>query len=482
MRKVFSFLICTILLFVLLNLVNAVLMDDRIYSKNSEFYDNNNQDEYDVLFFGSSHITRSVIPMELWKEYGITSYNLGNLGQLIPVNYWVLKDALNRVKPKVVVIDVYPLSMNEKTNVGSFFGIMHETFDVIPFSITKMQALSDLLDFDDAIQYIFPLEYFHINWENFHSFYSDATSRKSISKGGQLYVSDGTETIVTLNNPFYNSNETYYEEETTAKVYLRKIIELCNDNGVDILLLNTPYDEDVEDVKWNNSAQLIADEYNVNYLNCCKMDSPVNFRVDYYDGGKHVNPSGARSITKIIGKYLREKYNLNLEHSNEIVNRWNYYYEEYLGQKVLDLKRQTQMESYFILLKDSDYDILIDFNSKDILNEELTIELLKNLKIETDKLVPESWILIKAGERAEIYKHEELDNKEISTVLGNMYVDKCDDSISILFDDRVIYSDEQYSDIPDGVLRILVLDSKTHDLLDQCSICYENELKNEVVR
>ena len=57
--------------------------------------------EYDVLFFGSSHMVNDVFPMVLWKNYGLTSYNLGGHGASIAASYWELRLATQYHKPKV---------------------------------------------------------------------------------------------------------------------------------------------------------------------------------------------------------------------------------------------------------------------------------------------------------------------------------------------------------------------------------------------
>ena len=46
------------------------------YSKYADYYDR--PEEFDVLFFGTSHVLRGVFPMELWNDYGIVSYNMSN--------------------------------------------------------------------------------------------------------------------------------------------------------------------------------------------------------------------------------------------------------------------------------------------------------------------------------------------------------------------------------------------------------------------
>ena len=43
------------------------------YSKYYDFY--KQQQDFDVLFLGTSHVLNAVYPMELWRDYGIVSYN-----------------------------------------------------------------------------------------------------------------------------------------------------------------------------------------------------------------------------------------------------------------------------------------------------------------------------------------------------------------------------------------------------------------------
>ena len=46
------------------------------YSKYYDFY--SQQQDFDVLFLGTSHVINAVYPMELWRDYGIVSYNMAN--------------------------------------------------------------------------------------------------------------------------------------------------------------------------------------------------------------------------------------------------------------------------------------------------------------------------------------------------------------------------------------------------------------------
>ncbi len=62
--------------------------------------------EYDVLFFGSSHMKHTMLPLELWHDYGITSYNLGIASERFPTTYWTMENAIAHKQPKIVVADV----------------------------------------------------------------------------------------------------------------------------------------------------------------------------------------------------------------------------------------------------------------------------------------------------------------------------------------------------------------------------------------
>ena len=84
---------------------NEVLLMKSNEEKFADYYSLENKD-HDVLFLGTSHMLNSIIPMELWDHFGLTSYNMAIRNGRIPTDYWILKNALHYSKPKVVVIDI----------------------------------------------------------------------------------------------------------------------------------------------------------------------------------------------------------------------------------------------------------------------------------------------------------------------------------------------------------------------------------------
>jgi hypothetical protein len=69
----------------------------------------------DIFIFGSSRSNHHYHPEILKKEMGLTSYNVGAQGQQILFQTTVQKIVLNRVKPRLIILDVSPDWMYESS-------------------------------------------------------------------------------------------------------------------------------------------------------------------------------------------------------------------------------------------------------------------------------------------------------------------------------------------------------------------------------
>ena len=49
---------------------------------------------FDVLFMGTSRTLDAIQPMELWRDWGVTSYNMGNNSEPLGMTYHVLNFAI----------------------------------------------------------------------------------------------------------------------------------------------------------------------------------------------------------------------------------------------------------------------------------------------------------------------------------------------------------------------------------------------------
>ena len=94
--KLIAFITILIICFVV---VNNVTKRKYSYKKMADFF--SQKKNFDVLFFGSSHTINGVYPMQLWNDYGIISYNMGNHSETIVTTYYNLLLALKHIKPSI---------------------------------------------------------------------------------------------------------------------------------------------------------------------------------------------------------------------------------------------------------------------------------------------------------------------------------------------------------------------------------------------
>lgn len=341
------------------------------YQKYREFFDE--EEDFDVLWLGTSHMLNGVFPMELWHDYGISSYNMGGHGNAIPATYWVLRNALDYTTPKVVVIDTWAANVNVKGSVNNMPEQIHNSFDAFPLSWTKVQAINDISE-DGFYKWDFLFEFsvYHNRWEELGA--EDFAPSDNVEKGAESRIS-----VMPLQTADTIPKEAD-EAETVAKEYLRKMIELCQERDIQVVLVYLPFSADEAETKSSNSINAIAQEYGVPYINFLYEDT-VDYRVDMYDSF-HLNPSGARKVTDYIGEYLVENCGLTDHRQDEAYAHWSADYERYEEFKIVNLNQAESVYDYLMLLQDKNLscDISVRKNSAYLEDAEF-LALLQNIGI-----------------------------------------------------------------------------------------------------
>lgn len=114
-RKLTKFIKVILFLIILLScilIINNVLKWKDGYEKSRDFFEQT--EDFDVLFMGSSHMMNAVFPMDLWKDFGIVSYNIANGGEQTGSTYYNMLLALKYTRPKLIVLDTYTLFEERK--------------------------------------------------------------------------------------------------------------------------------------------------------------------------------------------------------------------------------------------------------------------------------------------------------------------------------------------------------------------------------
>lgn len=281
--------------------------------------------DIDVFFMGTSHVIDGVYPIEIWRDYGITGYNLANSSETMEATYWTLRLALERHTPRVVVLDTYYIDRLQSDTWG-MHAYAHMFLDRVPLSWRKVQAVWSLYEPSERAEYIFPLDVYHTRWEEM--LFGRDQSLPAVTMC--LPSMRGAELRAGRRRPAaYERTHEMDKSLLKGEPALRKIVELCREKGIELVLTVIPYPATEEKQLALNAVQTIADEYGVPYWSLLDEPELVDFEVDCYDAASHLNPDGAAKVSAYMGKRLSEEYGLADHRGDPAYDHWNEALREY---------------------------------------------------------------------------------------------------------------------------------------------------------
>lgn len=295
-----------------------VLSDKFAYKYHGEFYERDEQ--YDVLLFGSSHMMNSLLPLEMFGERGIRAFNLGMTNESLATSYWRLRDALDRRTPEVVVVEASMVTYGMKVDPAdpNALALLHNSLDSMPLGAVKVQAVADLFgaaDLEHIFEYLVPLAVCHDRWyalteEDFHPWQQADRGAMPIRS---LYTPES--------EPLLHSDG-QAEPPAVGREYLTRILTLCEQRGIPVVLLNVPYFTTEQDLQiFNALPELTAGFENVRCINLFGTDF-ADWRTDFSDAAGHLNAAAAGRLSRWLANELADFYDLPDHRGEESAQRW----------------------------------------------------------------------------------------------------------------------------------------------------------------
>lgn len=287
---------------------------------------------HEVLFLGDCEVYECFIPPTLWEDYGITSYIRGSGQQLVWQSYYLLCEMLRHETPDAVVFNVYALRYGEPQNEA--FNRM--TLDGMKWSRDKISAIrASMTDGESFLSYFVPLLRFHSRWDELTGEDFRCLFRKDpVSHNGYLMQTG----VMPAGDPVEPTPLADPDLPESSMQYLDRMRELCEKKGVTLILIKAPvnnwryywYDE------WEAQVADYARENGLDYYNLIPLAEEIglDFSTDTYDGGAHLNVSGAEKLTAYFGKILSERYGIrDLRTDAETAAVWKEKTDAYYKEK-----------------------------------------------------------------------------------------------------------------------------------------------------
>lgn len=290
------------------------------YYKVKGFYEEP-RDSMDVIFMGSSVAFCGINPMELWKNYGMTSYVFANGAQQIQLSYYYLQEALKRQSPKVVVLDCSNFGATiERTSVD---GVLVWNLETMPFSLSKIELINNYVEPESKFDALFLISNYHTRWKELQeNDYRIATeeSGRNVSKGGSYtFIQGGGALWAELSGRDLDSRDYHMRDGNVltdvTREWLIKYIQYAQKHGVDVILTKNPQIGDWSQ-DYSDSIAAVAAEYGVEFWNYA---DPASISMDLdkmFCDASHMNYYGNTFYSDEIGRRLCQKYNLEDKRGN----------------------------------------------------------------------------------------------------------------------------------------------------------------------
>lgn len=271
-------------------------------------------DRVDVLCVGSSHMSRGINPLQMYRDKGFASYIIWGGSQSPWQSYYFLKKSLDKQKPVMVILDAYMIGAADQTYYKDYQTVIN-LLDT-PISVDKLQAvLASEAESKTDILLRFPYlhdsydKVFGLTWEKYYG-NTDYLMGGLYENGLFLYTDVEDVTDVTGETVISPKNEEY----------LRKIIEFCHSRDIELIISNAPSPTINSEIqKRFNYIGKIAKEYDVPFIDgnrICK-EIGIDWTNDCLDRSGHLNCGGISKYTAYVEDYISENYTVPDRRGND---------------------------------------------------------------------------------------------------------------------------------------------------------------------
>lgn len=256
-------------------------------------------DSIDILVMGDSESYNSYSPLLMWKETGYTSFTCGTDAQKLTYTRTLLERALEKQKPKVVILETLAI------------------YRPIKLDNVVLEELSST----------FPVFRYHDRWKSLSpaDFTQPVTATQTHPYKGHAHI---TKVVPCDNKEYMHPTDKAASIALVNQYYVKAIKELCDRHGAQLLLVSTP-----SPVNWSyerhNGIQKFADELGCDYVDLNLESLGIDWTKDTFDKGDHLNHFGSVKVTSFLADYLRDRGGLTDHRTDPAYSGWDQALKDY---------------------------------------------------------------------------------------------------------------------------------------------------------
>ncbi len=248
--------------------------------------------QIDVLNVGDSLCNVGLTPMELYRDYGYTAYNMGRDLQMPLESLFYIRQAHKRQPIKVIFWEAHNLFRDES---------------IIDFG----QSV-----FSEFFKYKVPFIKYHYIWKN----WIEGPGIRKFYKG---YLVNEEVSAYTDGAYYWYPDHEIYPIHGRQKMLFRLAQRYCRENDIKLVLYSCASAK-CYDIRMHNAVKEFAQECGVDYLdaNYDVEKIHIDWAQDTFDGGDHLNLYGCRKMTNYLGNYMADTCGLTDHRGDPAYQNW----------------------------------------------------------------------------------------------------------------------------------------------------------------
>lgn len=299
--EITALLLCLILLIGVTYRMGFVLMPERRdYGGTWNMYLEEKKDSIDLMVVGSSHAYCNVIPAQVYRDTGYSTYVLSAPCLTMPLAYYYIKEGLKTQSPRVIMLEMTGFFFNR------YMGHAKAAIGYMPWGENRLGAIATSAEPEERTGLLFPLYNYHDRWEEFEL--ADYFKKRP----DQVPDINAGYTVLYQKEVQSGRSERVFEytkeDIELQSRYLEKIIGLCKEEGIRLELFIAPAASYVSDIDKqmiiNLKGSIPLTDFNENY-DAIGLD----LERDFYDA-RHLNLYGATKFTSVLSQHILENYTL----------------------------------------------------------------------------------------------------------------------------------------------------------------------------
>ncbi|WP_089889035.1 hypothetical protein [Kriegella aquimaris] len=321
--RVFIF-IC--LLFWLINAISALFVEPKHFMNTINDFNRivDENKEIDIAMYGSSHVYSSFDPRTIDSIVQARSFNFGSAAQRIAVTKYVVGESFKKIRPKVVVIDLYASSI-KSPNDDESLSHQKQAYNFFAFSFDKLKSIIEVFPSKEVLEIAFPVfdrKDYRLNFDNiiFNKDYRYKTHELMWEYRGfaglpfkmkQDKKFDSNLFVDFSKKGQAESGLTKFTKEEERNI--KDLINKAKSQGANVLIVTAPFLPAMVDPKYAAFHRLIDSiciANNVGYIDFNFLGRELNLDFSDFRNAWHLNQFGAKKVSSYLGNYIKTNYDL----------------------------------------------------------------------------------------------------------------------------------------------------------------------------